>query len=243
MLEVAPGVYRLGSRHVNFYLIEEGGSLTLLDAGLAGYWHYVPSALNLMGRQLQDIRAVLLTHWHPDHAGLAERIRREAQATVYIHDADADFVSGRRRPPPPRFLLQAWRPFLFGYLRANLRAGAAKLRPVTEVTAVADGDVLDIPGRPRVVHAPGHSPGSCALVLEERSVLFSGDVLATFNAYTGRTGPTVMPGALNDNSSQALDSLRFIEHIDARTLLPAHGEPWSEGVGNAVRVARQSGVP
>jgi glyoxylase-like metal-dependent hydrolase (beta-lactamase superfamily II) len=55
--------------------------------------------------------------------------------------------------------------------------GITRTPPVAELDKLADGEVLDVPGSPRVIHAPGHTAGSCALFLEDRSLLFSGDVI------------------------------------------------------------------
>ena len=54
-MEVGTGVRRFGTRFINCYLIEEGGRLTLLDAGLPGYWKYLLSELEAMGRRLEVI--------------------------------------------------------------------------------------------------------------------------------------------------------------------------------------------
>lgn len=104
-MEVAAGVRRLGTRYVNFYLIEEGGRLTLLDAGLTGYWQHLVRELAEMGRRLD---AILLTHHHP--VGVAERVRRDSSASTYAHALDAAVIQSH--PKPPRFLPRGWYPFL-----------------------------------------------------------------------------------------------------------------------------------
>lgn len=107
-MEVAAGVRRLGTRYVNFYLIEEGGRLTLLDAGLTGYWQHLVRELAEMGRRLEDVDAILLTHHHP--VGVAERVRRASSASTYAHALDAAVIQSH--PKPPRFLPRGWYPFL-----------------------------------------------------------------------------------------------------------------------------------
>jgi len=72
-------------------------------------------------------------------------------------------------------------------------------------------------------------------------VLFTGDALVTRNPLTGRIGPQVMPAAFNTDSTVALESLASLERATASTVLPGHGEPWKEGVAEAVRHARQAG--
>jgi glyoxylase-like metal-dependent hydrolase (beta-lactamase superfamily II) len=112
---------------------------------------------------------------------------------------------------------------------------------VKEVATFADGETLDLPGHPRAVHAPGHTLGSAALLLEGRRVLLTGDVLATRNPLTGRLGPQIMPSGLNRDTPQALRSLAALDGISAEVLLPGHGEPWTEGAAEAVRLARAAG--
>ena len=110
-----------------------------------------------------------------------------------------------------------------------------------KVSGFGDGEVLDVPGSPRVVHAPGYTGGSAAILLEDRGILFTGDVLCTHNAYTGRVGPQIMPSGLNADTPQALASLANLTGIKADVLLPGHGEPWTEGVEEAVRQAQTAG--
>ena len=237
-MEVATGVRRLGSRYTNFYLIEEQGKLTLLDAGLPGYWKQLVVELERMGRHLQDIDAVLITHHHRDHVGVAERVRQAAAARVHAHIADAPFISGRRSSRPPNFLGQLWRPFVFRYLLHSVIAGATRNAPVASLKTFADGEMLDVPGSPRVIHVPGHTTGQCALLLESRRLLFSADALVTYDLLSGKPGPAVAPDFVNVDSRQALESLSAIEHIDASIVLPGHGDPWRSGVREAVRLAR-----
>ena len=113
--------------------------------------------------------------------------------------------------------------------------------PIAEVSAFADGEQIDVPGRPRAVHAPGHTPGCAALLFEGRRALLTGDVLATENALTGRIGPQIMPSGLNEDTGQALASLDALLGIDADLLLPGHGDPWTQGVAEAVRQAKAAG--
>ena len=104
-----------------------------------------------------------------------------------------------------------------------------------------DGAVLDVPGRPRAVATPGHTPGHCAIHFEQHGALFAGDALCTWNPLTGRIGAQLMPSAFNVDNAQALESLARLEGLDAQVTLPGHGEPWRERPAAAVSAARAAG--
>lgn len=237
-MEVGPGVRRFGSRYINSYLIEEGGRLTLLDAGLPGYWRALMSELDAIGRRLEDIDAVLLTHSHNDHHGVAERVRIAAGATVYAHALDIPALTAKAEGGMPPFFKQGFRPYVYRFVVHSLRNGVARRVPVKNLTAFADREVVDVPGRPRVIHVPGHTSGSCALHLEGRGIVFTGDSLSTIDLLTGRAGPVVPPDWLNENSARALESLTRLEGLSAPTVLVGHGEPWTDGIRSAIEIAR-----
>jgi glyoxylase-like metal-dependent hydrolase (beta-lactamase superfamily II) len=98
--------------------------------------------------------------------------------------------------------------------------------------------VLDVPGRPRVIHTPGHNPGHCALLFEGHGALFAGDALITHPLVTGGSGAALMPRYMNVSTAQALASLAAIEDVDVPLMLVGHGEPWRDGPAAAVASAR-----
>jgi glyoxylase-like metal-dependent hydrolase (beta-lactamase superfamily II) len=191
-----------------------------------------------MGRRVEDVTALVLTHNHTDHLGVAGRLRDRSGARVLVHEVDAGIVRGDEKPKPiPGFIGSVPHRSFLGYLRHVVRNGGAK-RPevVAEAETFGDGDVLDVPGRPRVIYTPGHSPGHSSFLLEERGVLFSGDALVTLNLRTGARGPTLLP--INQDHVQAARSLERFEGVEATSMLPGHGDPWTGGVGEARRQAR-----
>jgi glyoxylase-like metal-dependent hydrolase (beta-lactamase superfamily II) len=240
--EVAAGIHRLTNGVSNFYLIEESGKLVLVDAGAPKDWSLLGQLVRELGRDLGDLDAVLLTHAHSDHTGFAEQARTSTGARVWVHQDDLQMARtgkvGPRDGKTSSYLLRAafWRTAL-----VLTRRGATRIIPVQEASGFGDGQTLDVPGRPRVVHAPGHTDGSAAILLEDRGILFTGDVLCTHNAYTGRTGPQIMPSGLNADTQRALASLANLNGIKAGMLLPGHGEPWTDGVEEAIQRARVAG--
>jgi glyoxylase-like metal-dependent hydrolase (beta-lactamase superfamily II) len=227
---------------LQFYLLQDGGKLVLVDAGAPGDWNLLLRTLTALGRGLEDLEAVLITHAHSDHTGFAERARTTAGVPVWIHRADAEVAKGatpsNNDSKASSYLLRVE---FYRTLLSLARRGATKLIPIREVSTFAHGETLPLPGRPRAVHAPGHTPGSAALLLEGRRVLLSGDVLVTRNSLTGRVGPQIMPSGLNRDTPQALRSLDVLYGIPAQVLLPGHGEPWTQGAAEAARLARAAG--
>ena len=116
-------------------------------------------------------------------------------------------------------------PHLVGHF---LRNGVARTVPVAEASGFADEEVLDVPGRPRVIHTPGHTAGNAALSLADREVLIVGDTLATLSLSHGESGPQLLPRFMNEDHDRALASLEKIEPVKARWVLPS-AEPTTTG--------------
>lgn len=160
---------------------------------------------------------------------------------MWIHEADIAVAKGgiagknEGRSLPYLRYAEAWRTLF------RLRRGGTKIVPILEVSAFADGQAIEAPGRPRAIHVPGHTPGMSAVFLEQRRVLLTGDCLVMKNPLTGRKGPQVMPSALNRDTGHALGSLAALEEVRADIILPGHGEPWTEGTREAVQLARIAG--
>ena len=95
-MQVAEGVHRLTGGVCNFYLVEDGGKLVLVDAGAPRDWDLLVRTLGTLGRGLEDLDAVLLTHAHSDHVGFAERARDTASVPVWVHQADEAVAKGAK---------------------------------------------------------------------------------------------------------------------------------------------------
>jgi glyoxylase-like metal-dependent hydrolase (beta-lactamase superfamily II) len=242
--QVADGVYRVTRGVVNWYVVVDRGKATLVDAGVPGDWELLLTAVSALGITLDDVDCVLLTHAHSDHTGFAEQARTDAGAVVRIHTADETAARtgkvGKNEGGTSGYLKMLIRPEAYHTLFGLMRHRGLSIVPIKEVTAFGDGELLDVPGRPRVLHVPGHTAGSCALFFEERSVLCTGDSLVTHDPFTGRHGPRTMPSVVNIDTAMAVRSLDHLQVAHADVLLPGHGDPWKQGVEAAVASAKRA---
>jgi glyoxylase-like metal-dependent hydrolase (beta-lactamase superfamily II) len=224
-MQLADGIHRLGdSPVVNSYLLVDGRDVTIVDAGMPGLWSDLLAELGSIGRSLDDVRALVLTHGHSDHIGFAERARGRG-VPVSVHELDAALARGE--VPNPAKGGGPIRPLpLLRFLLLGIRRGAFRTKTLGEVGTFGDGVTLDV-------------PGSAALSVPSRDALFVGDALATYAVTNGSIGPMIAP--FTADPAGAVASLDRLAGIEAGLVLPGHGLPWTGGVAEAVRRIRAAG--
>lgn len=208
------------------YLVEDDrGRLHVIDPGsptveAAGA---LLGAVDALGRAPRDIASIVITHLHADHAGGAAAVRAASGAALLMHarEAEAAEAIARGIPAPD---LDAWgvppdrRPELLAAVASPVAAGL----PAPDAV-LADGDLLDIPGRRlRALWTPGHTPGHLCLHEEDAGLVFTGDhVLPTVNSGLGLGGPTA-----TNPIADYLAGLSRIGELDA-VALPGHEHPFT----------------
>lgn len=246
MPDIVPGVHRLGGRLVNWYIIEAQGRLTAIDAGLPGFRKRLEPDLAALHHLPGDVEAVVLTHSDSDHTGVAGALQ-DAGARVLVHAADEPTLSAPRpkqgEAKPVHALPEMWRPGFWRFMGGMALGGGARPTKIEGAETFSDGDVLDVPGAPRVIHTPGHTPGHSAILFEAHGALFVGDELCTRHPLTGAEGPQVMPSFTNVSNGQCIESLAAIEPLQAEVVLPGHGDPWRGSPAQAAEHARRAHRP
>jgi glyoxylase-like metal-dependent hydrolase (beta-lactamase superfamily II) len=175
-VQLAPGAFRIptaGRNLVNsFALLQDDGSVTLVDTGLKRAPARIVAGLAAIGRHPRDVTRIVLTHVHPDHAGGAAEMSRRTGAPVLVHGDDHGWArAGRISSANDRSTLMG---------RLFARTGDAKIEAFEPGPPLTDGEVLPVSGGVRVVHTPGHSPGHVSLLVEETGTLITGDALFNF---------------------------------------------------------------
>ncbi|WP_418605392.1 MBL fold metallo-hydrolase [Georgenia sp. SUBG003] len=149
--DVGKGVHRLEHAYVNCYLIEDDdGRLTVVDAGLPAFWPLLGAALRELGRRPRDIAALVLTHAHFDHVGVARRLQERLGVPVWAHEKEKYLAAHpyRYAHENMRGIYPLRHPRAAMILGAMARAGALTVKGVSTTSSLEDGVRLDVPGRP-----------------------------------------------------------------------------------------------
>jgi glyoxylase-like metal-dependent hydrolase (beta-lactamase superfamily II) len=237
--EAAPGIHRIENNHTNFYVVEQDGRYTVVDAGLPTSW---PSLARAVG-SLDNVEALILTHAHFDHIGIAEKLRSRLGVPVYVHENDVPLTMhptkyGRERSP---LWYVATQPQALPVVAGFAATGSFFPRSIKEVQRFENG-TLDVPGSPRIVFTPGHTLGHVAFHFPDRDAVIAGDAVVTFNPYTASPGPQIVARAATVDTDRALRSLDALAATGARTVLTGHGPAWRDGAESIAQSARRRGV-
>lgn len=241
--EVAPGLFRICVADVNCHLLRTADGITLFDGGLPATKGPLSAVLAHLGADLADIDALVLTHGHFDHVGVARGLRAGGSA-VLVHPRDAELARHpySYRPAAPRIPYLLTHPKGIPVIARMAANGALAVKGVSPSAHVTHGRAVDAPGAPIALWTPGHTDGHCAYLLEDAGILIAGDALVTLDPYTGETGAQIVASAATSDTDMALHSLDVLEETDAALMLPGHGEPSRAGVRADVAEARRRGA-
>lgn len=200
-------------RFVYVYLIV-GRHIHLIDSGVAGSGPIIFDYLQQQGRKPEEITDLILTHAHPDHIGGARSIKQATGCKTYLHPAEVDWAEHiehqfAERPVPGFY---------------TLVEGSIEIDQ-----AIKEGDTLELEEdiRLRVIHTPGHSPGSISLLFKSEATLLSGDALIP---------PKEIP--LYDDIREMVTTVRSLQTVaDISVLLSS----WEEPVKGAAVIRERMG--
>lgn len=209
MKNVPPGIHTIRGVMGCCHLLVQDREAVLLDTGLVGEPGFIRRRLQQLGLGPRDVRAILLTHGHLDHAGNLAWAQAWSGAPVYAHPLEQVHIDGTF----PYAGVNRWCGRLERAGRAMLGVG----QPVLIDVAIGDGDELPFWGGLRVVHLPGHTLGHCGFYSGRHRLLFSGDLFASyfFNVH-------LPPPILNSAPALILASLEKARQLDPKLIVPQH---------------------
>ena len=240
MIEVTPGIYRMplplpvtNLSHINTYLVKGDNGYLLIDTG----WN-TKEAFNSLKKQLadngvngQEISRIVVTHVHPDHYGLAEKLKNLFGATLAFHHLEKDFIETRyvsmeeliqelgqwlhRNGVPPERLAELQ------------KASLPMLKFVTPTmpdTTLYGGEAITCGDFSfEVMPTPGHTSGHICLYEPDKKILLSGDhILPTITPHVG-----LHPQSGSNPLGDYLDSLNRLKTLEVDLVLPGHEQPFT----------------
>jgi glyoxylase-like metal-dependent hydrolase (beta-lactamase superfamily II) len=229
VIELLPGLHFLRFPIGHAYLCRDPDGLTLIDTSVPGSAPQIATAIRTLGHDPADLRRLILTHFHADHAGSAAEVAAWGSVEVCAHHADAPFLRGEAPGPPPD--LADWEWPIFDQVSRQLPVGPPA--PVRIDRELGDGDELSFGGGAITVAVPGHTPGSVGFYLPRPRVLFAGDNVAR------RSDGQVMLGVFNADRAQAAASFHRLAGLDTEIACFGHGEPVTQDAAAQLRAAAQ----
>lgn len=214
--KIVDRIYRLQLNTVNAYLIEADEGLILIDTGNAGDSAAILQAIESLGFARTALKAILLTHAHPDHAGSAASLKREVpDARIYASEHDVPIVAGSAKQRP-MIASPGWiNKLLFRLIIAD-KDGIVDAVPV-DATLKPDDELPYVLGM-RAIHVPGHSMGQFAFLLPiHGGVLIAGDACANMLGLGLSIG--------HEDLSVGRQSLAKLSELDYEIACFGHGKP------------------
>jgi glyoxylase-like metal-dependent hydrolase (beta-lactamase superfamily II) len=219
--QVLPDVFQITFRAVNVFLIVEN-ELTLIDTGYRSTVPKIIDFVHSIGRRPEEVRLIILTHCHLDHDGGMRELKKITGARTACHEAD--IMIADQPLPYPRRVQAALELRPLAPLRSRLGITADEID-----IKLQGGEELPPLGGLKVIHTPGHTPGSICLLAPKYKLLFAGDTLT-------RKEDRIMPvrRSVSLDTIQVLDSVKTIAGLDFDKVCFGHRQPVMENAKEKV---------
>jgi glyoxylase-like metal-dependent hydrolase (beta-lactamase superfamily II) len=227
--QIVEGLWQISLGPVNAFLIDDGHDLTLIDTGLPSSEDKIVAAIAATGKNVTDLKHIIVTHCHPDHSGSVAALKRLSGARVYMHPVDAAMVrqgeASRPMTPAPGLL----RGLMY---RLFMPKKPTPIEPCAIDQEINDGSELPIAGGLKAIHIPGQCAGQLALLWPRRRLLFAADACANM--------PTFGYALCYEDLEEGKRSLRKLAALDFDAAVFGHGRPITTGAAQKFRHAFSS---
>jgi hydroxyacylglutathione hydrolase len=198
---------------VNVFLVKAGVGYILIDTGISQQWSHLETELLQAGVLPTQLKLVIITHGDFDHTGNCAELRQKYRVKIAMHSGDVEMVkTGRHVKRQARGVLSK----LFLWLGMRMSGDFHRFEP--DILLEDGQDLTEYGLAARVIHTPGHTKGSIA-VLTTDGQLFAGDTVSN------RSKPDSAP--FIENEQELHESLLILKGTKARLVYPGHGKPFA----------------
>ena len=215
VLQISGHLWQLKMGMVNAYLLETDDGLVLVDAGWPNKTEVIFRAVQESGHNPADIRHLVLTHGHIDHAGSAAEVRRRTGARTYAHAADLELINKGKAERPGTTVTPGIIP-AFAY-RFFIKPGGTTYESCAVDQTLSDGETLPMANDIEVVHSPGHCAGHVALLSRKEGILIAGDICSNIMGLSY--------SVLNEDRALARKSILHVAAYPFEQAVFGHGKP------------------
>ena len=221
-MQIILGLHQVAVRSTNIFLIIEE-EITIVDAGFRGSAKRIARAINNLGRSMEEVGLIIITHNHLDHIGGLPGLREMTSAKVAVHRADLSYS-------------EEGLPYS-GFLKLLLKIPGVSFfwpliyaKPDDVDIQLEGGEVFSPLGGMEVIHTPGHTPGSVSLFSPQKKLLIVGDILNS-----GHRDLWLTPKSVSSDVLQARESVKRLAQLDFDILCCGHGKPIIGGASAVLR--------
>jgi glyoxylase-like metal-dependent hydrolase (beta-lactamase superfamily II) len=222
---------------VNWAVATSQDGVTLFDAGYPGDRDDVLASLSKVGADVDDVRAIVLTHAHIDHLGSAIWFAKTQGTQVFCHPDEVGHTKREylEQASPFDVATNIWRPGWAPWALRLVRKGGTVRDGIPTAEPLTAAVAATLPGQPVSIPTPGHTGGHCSFIVD--GVLVSGDALVTGHAVSRRKGPQLLPSVFNHDDAACRRSLDALALLETDVLVPGHGPLWRGPIREAVERA------
>jgi len=200
------------------YIIQSKGTI-MIDGGAPNKAALFEKYLDQLSIEPKEIKLIILTHAHWDHIASVRDIKKITEAELALHYTEREWLETTKPPMPPGITL--WGKVLGSILKIVLPSIKIPFAKLDKEISNEGFSLVDYGINGKVIHTPGHSPGSVSIVLDSGDA-FVGDL--AMNGFPLRSGPG-LPIFGND-INLIKESWTKILKSDIKTVYPAHGKPF-----------------